>query len=518
MAHKLSKGSAVRRCYCRDDSGKPYGARCPQLSKKGHGTWQVQQGLHETVDGKRRRFRRSGFDTKDDASEILDQLWDLLKIPETQADKDALAEWLLKIASTQEKLPSVADVRRALKSGDTSGHKPTVGEHFDGWLPKQTHLRRSTYISYEGHINNYIKPKVGGILLERLSDDDLSQMFVDIAAESEAWARNNEDRMAIKAQIAAAPTSPRTIRRALRAELAALPPYRRPIGPAGRMSIKRTLRVGLEAAIPKRLISFNPAKYLKLVYAKPRVLVWTDARVAEWRRTGVKPSSVMVWTPAQAGEFLEFTKDDPFALFWRIKMFRGPRRGELCGLDWTEVDEENYRWMQITSQLTEVDYEVEESLPKTAAGFRIVALDEQSGLGLRAHRVAQNKARLEWGDAWIETGKVFTEANGAALRPSKMTDRFEALVAASGLPPIRLHDLRHMAAVLALAAGTDMKVIQDMLGHASLSVTSDLYATVLPELAITAAEASVELVDKARRRPFGHALATQIAEIGHQGR
>jgi integrase len=402
----------------------------------------------------------------------------------------------------------VADVRRALKVGDTSGHKPDVAELFDIWLPLQTHLRRATYISYEGHINNYIKPKIGDILLDRLSVKNLTQMFTDIAADSEAAAKNNEDRMAIKAQIAAAPTSPRSIRRALREELANLPPYRRPIGPAGRMSIKRTLRVALNYAVGEQLISFNPAQHTKLVYTKPRVLVWTDARVAKWRRTGIKPSSVMVWTPEQAAAFLDFTAEDEFAAFWRVKMFRGPRRGEMCGLGWTEVDE-NYRWMQITTQLTEVDYEIEEGPPKTAAGFRIVALDERSGQALRAHRLAQNKARLQWGGAWVESGLVFTEANGAPLRPSKMTDRFESLVAASGLPPIRLHDLRHQAAVLALAAGTDMKVIQDMLGHASLSVTSDLYTTVLPELALSAAEASADLVDKARRRPPGHALATQ---------
>jgi integrase len=170
----------------------------------------------------------------------------------------------------------------------------------------------------------------------------------------------------------------------------------------------------------------------------------------------------MVWTPAHAAEFLDFIADDEYAAFWRIKMFRGPRRGELCGLAWTEVDED-FQWIQITSQLTEVDYEVEEGPLKTAAGFRIVALDERCGTALRAHHLAQGKARLEWGDAWVDSRLVFTESNGAPVHPSKMTDRFEVLVATSGLPPIRLHDLRHLAAVLAFAAGTEMKVIQDML-------------------------------------------------------
>ena len=508
MSQLLKRGAPTRRCYCRDASGKVYGSKCPSAGKKGHGIWIVRQELYENADGQRRRFRRSGFDTKDDADQALDHVWDLLKLAETPTDRDAVSDWLVRLSSSKEDLPSVADVRLALKTGDTSGHKPDVAELFDLWLPLQTHLRRATYISYQGHIDNYIKPKVGHIQLDRLSVKHLTDMFTEIAADSEKIARNNEDRMAIKAQIAAAPTSPRSIRRALRAELATLPPYRRPIGPAGRMSIKRTLRVALNYAIGEQLIGFNPAHHTKLVYAKPQVLVWTPARVKQWRRTGIKPSSVMVWTPAQAAEFLDFSAEDEFAAFWRVKMFRGLRRGEMCGLAWTEVDED-YQWMQVITQLTEVDYEVEEGPPKTAAGFRIVALDARSGKALQAHRLAQNKARLEWGDAWIDSGLVFTEANGAPLRPSRMTDRFEALVAASGLPPIRLHDLRHLAAVLALAAGTDMKVIQDMLGHASLSVTSDLYATVLPELALKAAEASADLVAGARRRRFGHASGTQ---------
>jgi integrase len=60
---------------------------------------------------------------------------------------------------------------------------------------------------------------------------------------------------------------------------------------------------------------------------------------------------------------------------------------------------------------------------------------------------------------------VFTTVDGAPLRPDHLTGRFRRLVAVSGLPPVRLHDLRHGAATLALAARTDLKVVQAMLGH-----------------------------------------------------
>jgi len=67
-----------------------------------------------------------------------------------------------------------------------------------------------------------------------------------------------------------------------------------------------------------------------------------------------------------------------------------------------------------------------------------------------------------------------------------------------GLPPIRLHDLRHGAATLALAAGRDPKIVQEMLGHSSITITSDTYTSVLPEVAREAAEAAARLVPRGR--------------------
>jgi integrase len=72
---------------------------------------------------------------------------------------------------------------------------------------------------------------------------------------------------------------------------------------------------------------------------------------------------------------------------------------------------------------------------------------------------------------------------------------FEQIAYLAGLPPIRLHDLRHFAATLALAAGVDIKVVQEQLGHSSRAITSDTYTTVLPEVARAAAEATARLMD-----------------------
>lgn len=66
------------------------------------------------------------------------------------------------------------------------------------------------------------------------------------------------------------------------------------------------------------------------------------------------------------------------------------------------------------------------------------------------------------------------------------------------LPPVRLHDLRHGAATLALATGADLKLVQELLGHSSISVTADTYTHVLPGLAHKTAEHAAALVPRGR--------------------
>ncbi|RSM63059.1 hypothetical protein DMH03_13560 [Amycolatopsis sp. WAC 01376] len=108
-------------------------------------------------------------------------------------------------------------------------------------------------------------------------------------------------------------------------------------------------------------------------------------------------------------------------------------------------------------------------------------------------------------------GFLFTNRHRGPLSPGYVTHTFTRLVAEAGLPPIRLHDLRHGAASLSLAAGNDLKVVQAMLGHSSIVLTADTYTSVLPCLAHSAAEATAALVLEAAR-------STATSLRGHGGR
>ena len=120
--------------------------------------------------------------------------------------------------------------------------------------------------------------------------------------------------------------------------------------------------------------------------------------------------------------------------------------------------------------------------------------------------------RLEAGDRWVDSGYVFTNTVGEPLNPDYLTRRFAYLVQKAGLPPVRLHDLRHGAATLAHAAGADIKTVQEQLGHSSIVLTADTYTSVLMIMHFKIAEAAARLVlaaaarnsgRKHRRRPTG---------------
>ncbi|MGH3782786.1 MAG: site-specific integrase [Pseudonocardiaceae bacterium] len=241
----------------------------------------------------------------------------------------------------------------------------------------------------------------------------------------------------------------------------------------------------------------NVASLVKLPGGKrPRALVWTVERETRWheavashitngktpaeaRELAPRPSPVMVWRPDHLGTFLDGAAGDRLHALYHLVAYRGLRRGEAAGLEWEDVDLDGATvTVTVRRQRVLIGWDVVENDPKSDAGERTVPLDAGTVVALRVQRRTQLAERMAWGSAWVDSGKVFTLENGEPLHPAMVSDRFHDLVAATDLPPVRLHDLRHGAASLMLAAGVDLKVVQETLGHSSITLTSDTYTSV----------------------------------------
>ena len=126
---------------------------------------------------------------------------------------------------------------------------------------------------------------------------------------------------------------------------------------------------------------------------------------------------------------------------------------------------------------------VDVAVVKSHASDAPVAIDPATVAVLRAWRRSQLAGRLHMGKQRKDTGLVFTLEDGTAFHPDRLTDIFEWEAFQAGLPPFRLHKLRHCAASIARAAGVSMKEIQALLRHSSSTITADLYTSVPEDLA-----------------------------------
>ncbi len=207
------------------------------------------------------------------------------------------------------------------------------------------------------------------------------------------------------------------------------------------------------------------------------------------------------WSAKELKTFLDKTKDERLGVLWHVLAATGMRRGEALGLHWADADLDGTNGtgpvLRVRQALVSAGYKVSLSGPKTQRGRRTIALDAGTVTVLKKWRDRQKAEAEEWGDLWTNTGLVFTRENGTAWHPDRVSKLFEQVVSASGLPRVRLHDLRHTHASLALGASISPRVISDRLGHSTTAFTMDVYSHYLPALAQDAAEKIAALVSAA---------------------
>ena len=337
---------------------------------------------------------------------------------------------------------------------DVSVHSLTVGEYLDTWLTGKHALKPKTMSLYRDFTTNYLVPNLGEIRLLQLRAHHLDRMYANIAVGRRGR-----------------PLSPSTIRR-----------------------VHAVLRSALNTAVKRRLLPYSPADHIELAPENPK-----------------RPKP---WTLEECQRFLRDVADDRLANLYHLILFTGMRRGEAIGLRWQDVDLERAR-LSVEQQITEVHGHSVVGTPKTRRGTRDIPIDGRTIAMLRRHQEMQDVERTAWGPAWNDAGLVFTREDGRPLRPEYATRHFQALAKQSDLPAIRLHDLRHTNASLALEAGVEMKVVSERLGHSQISVTADLYTHVSNTVGRAAAEQIAEIL-KSSSRAVSTASLPQPPEIDLQ--
>ncbi|WP_301126672.1 hypothetical protein [Streptomyces cacaoi] len=218
------------------------------------------------------------------------------------------------------------------------------------------------------------KPRIGHLRLDRLNVGHLVEMFDAIEDQNEEILVENANRCEqvgrCKPGKPGRPTEAERARLAEeRAKLAERKPFRKITGAARRQRIRATLRAALNDAIARQLITFIPAAHVELESGKrPKALVWTEERIAQWQRTGEKPSAVMAWTPEQTGAFLDRTaKHRLYTLYlYHLIAFHGLRQGEARSLRWAAVDL-RAQTVTVAKQLVQRGWKIEDPHPRRTA-------------------------------------------------------------------------------------------------------------------------------------------------------
>lgn len=197
---------------------------------------------------------------------------------------------------------------------------------------------------------------------------------------------------------------------------------------------------------------------------------------------------MQTWDESEVIQFLREAKASPYYALFHTALFTGMRRSELLALKWSDVD---FILGQVSVsrslhclQGSKIIY----SPTKTAKGRRAIALTPTSFVVLSEHRNKCTADRMLLNSRLSEEDLVFCHSDGTPYLPNSITHAWIKTVRKSGLKPVRLHDARHTHASIMLKQQVHPKIVQERLGHASISVTLDTYSHVAPGLQQAAAK------------------------------
>ena len=172
---------------------------------------------------------------------------------------------------------------------------------------------------------------------------------------------------------------------------------------------------------------------------------------------------------------LDVAKDTPIETAVVLGMMYGLRRSEIAGLKWNAIDFEN-NTITIQHTVTKFKTEVAKDRTKNKSSNRTLPLNREVKTYLLRLRSRQAQDKLLLGQAYHETEYICRYADGHVMKCYYLSRAFKNLLIKHGLPPIRLHDLRHSCASYMLKMGCNMKEVADWLGHADIQTSMNIYA------------------------------------------
>jgi len=195
------------------------------------------------------------------------------------------------------------------------------------------------------------------------------------------------------------------------------------------------------------------------------------------------------WTQEETWKVLGAAWDDELDTFLHLMIHTGMRPGEALGLRWEDVDTPSQR-LSVTGTLKEARLltpsgegvvRLIRNEPKTAASRRILPISEALAESLERQHMRQSLQRMLSGDKWEETGYVLTTSVGTPYSLSNLRKKFQRLLKRIEVRYIRLHDLRHTVARLALdSANVRIEQASQALGHTRIDTTKQIYAGYVP--------------------------------------
>ena len=329
---------------------------------------------------------------------------------------------------------ALASVRGGLSvpSGRT-----TVDGYLEDWLAAAGRaLRPSTASTYERHIRLHVLPTIGRVPVARLQPAQLDRLYAGLLAKGLS----------------------RTTVQHVHSIL--------------RRALKQAARRGIVARNPTDLVD-SPGRdhpEMRVLSAEQARALLAAARLPRHAR---------------------------FEAMYVLAVTTGMRRGELFALRWVDVDLPGHA-LTVSGTLDRIRRpgqrsSLERTPPKTKTSMRRVPLTSTAVEALQRHQRRQDQETAYFGSDWVDSGLVFCNERGRPLEPSNFLQRsFGPLLEDAGVPHVRFHDLRHTAATLMAAQGVHTKVVSEMLGHASIGITLDLYSHVTPSMgqqAVSAMEA-----------------------------